>query len=892
MRRRALVPAKLAVAIALWLAGVCGLGNAVSAFEIEARRITMGNTFDAPVFTQVTFAEPFDKVPVVVIRTSQQGGDRAIIRIRNVTRTGFEAVIAESSLQDGPHVNQNVDYIAMEEGVHVLPGGETVAAGFHDTTTAQNNFGGGAPSGWDTINLPATLDSAAAVLAHVQTMNNEYRPANLSSSWSNGPPRDGSVPFLAVAIDRLPTASSFRVALERNSLNRGTVEVSERIGYIAFPSNRTGTLTANNGATISWSAVRSAETIRGFRDGCFNVSHGLNSSTVRAVPQKITRDDADGGWVRSCRLTNTQIGLGVDDEGNRRRGDREIAAVIAFSDDFHAGFDFGDAPDTGAGTGPGDYQTSLTDDGPRHAGGYASTVWLGGSAGDTDDGTRASTLADGDDQENAKPGDPQNTPDDEDGVIVPDRVVAGGAYQFRVNVRGTGFLSAWVDWNGDGDFSDAGEALSDNRAVSSGQLVLAGTAPQTLTSLGATYARFRICGASGDCAVPTGRAADGEVEDHRVLLRASIRLAGRIFRDNGTGGATAHDGVMAGGETGMGAVAVNVTDVANGTVYAAVATAADGTFEAVLPETAAGRALNVGYAVPTGHIAVSEAGSGLPGYANSAQDDAAFRFTPAAGTAYTGADFGVIAAPALRKDGKAVLAPGTATTISHVYTSTTTASVTFSLTDRTQNQSGAFTTTVFRDADCDGALSQGEPVLAAPVVSSAGADICVLVRSHAASGAVNGARIAYRLTAQSVLTVPADGGATRSLTVANTDVVEINSRSAELLKTVQNITQNGPVGTSNSGAAGDTLEYVLTLTNPSSGDLTNVELIDRTPAYTALAQSVALPVVSGSSVSCSLISPSGSANAAGYEGVVQWRCNGALGPAARIVARYRVRIAP
>ncbi len=38
----------------------------------------------------------------------------------------------------------------------------------------------------------------------------------------------------------------------------------------------------------------------------------------------------------------------------------------------------------------------------------------------------------------------------------------------EVDITGTGYLDAWIDWNGDGDFLDAQEKLVDSQFVATG----------------------------------------------------------------------------------------------------------------------------------------------------------------------------------------------------------------------------------------------------------------------------------------------------------------------------------------------------------------------------------------------------------------------------------------
>jgi len=156
--------------------------------------------------------------------------------------------------------------------------------------------------------------------------------------------------------------------------------------------------------------------------------------------------------------------------------------------------DYGDAPDPA-------YPTLLASDGARH---LATGVMLGVSRDGELDG-QPSVNADGDDS---------NGTDDEDGVVFFGTPVPGTAASVDVTASATGILNAWVDFNLDGDWSDAAEQIFTDRAVVAGVNSLSFNIPATAGTSSIPYARFRIDSVGG--LAPTGQASDGEVEDHLV----------------------------------------------------------------------------------------------------------------------------------------------------------------------------------------------------------------------------------------------------------------------------------------------------------------------------------------------------------------------------------------
>jgi large repetitive protein len=187
--------------------------------------------------------------------------------------------------------------------------------------------------------------------------------------------------------------------------------------------------------------------------------------------------------------------------------------------------DLGDLPDTGAGTGVGNYQTTLADGGPIH--GIVSGLRLGACVDSEDDG-QTDAAASGDDlgAGNSTLGSCALANDDEDGITLSDldfiSTLPALIGALVTNTTGNAAtLCGFVDWNGDGDFADTVGGVSEAAqvAVPDGSNNLAvsvdfGNAP--VAPVGVSYARFRLSTDAGCSAV--GVALDGEVEDYPVTI--------------------------------------------------------------------------------------------------------------------------------------------------------------------------------------------------------------------------------------------------------------------------------------------------------------------------------------------------------------------------------------
>jgi large repetitive protein len=224
----------------------------------------------------------------------------------------------------------------------------------------------------------------------------------------------------------------------------------------------------------------------------------------------------DGAVVRSRPVTLTDNGEPTSEDGDN---DSNLTVDFGFISAPQAveQFDYGDAPDAGAGNGPGNYATTAFDNGAAHRLGAPASPWLGACV-DADTGLAQDATALGDDSQGGPTqGSCAAIGDDEDGVILPALFQPGSPASITVNTGGGGActLNAWVDWNRNGVFGDPGEQIATNQNIATGgSATLTPTVPAGALP-GTTYARFRCASASTG---PTGPTADGEVEDYAISI--------------------------------------------------------------------------------------------------------------------------------------------------------------------------------------------------------------------------------------------------------------------------------------------------------------------------------------------------------------------------------------
>ena len=108
----------------------------------------------------VEFSEAFSDPVVVAKPLSYNGGDPAVVRIRDVDSTGFEIRVQEWDYLDGTHTTENVSYLIMERGTYILEDGAKVEAGTFDTDTTSS-------FGW--VDFSQTFNQAPVVITAVSS---------------------------------------------------------------------------------------------------------------------------------------------------------------------------------------------------------------------------------------------------------------------------------------------------------------------------------------------------------------------------------------------------------------------------------------------------------------------------------------------------------------------------------------------------------------------------------------------------------------------------------------------------------------------------------------------------------------------------------------------------
>ncbi len=295
-----------------------------------------------------------------------------------------------------------------------------------------------------------------------------------------------------------------------NRVNLGSVHQATDTGNNDGYTGEAGEIEHDGPTTSAWwswtapaSGILTIDTVGSNYDTYLTLATGSNVAQLTSL----AGNDDFGGTLLSQIVANVQPGvtyqIAVDGFSNAT-GDITLNLSFVSSGTM----DFGDAP---AATDSGfvaDYPTMLADDGARHIPVIGFAL-----------GTAVDTEADGQPNLSAT-GDDQSSFDDEDGVNFASAIGAGLTSNVNVSVTNSAavanpFLDAWIDFNFDGDWLDAGEQIYSGPVVAGVNTI--GFSVPANASAGQTYSRFRLHDGVSSLAT-TGEVASGEVEDHVVSI--------------------------------------------------------------------------------------------------------------------------------------------------------------------------------------------------------------------------------------------------------------------------------------------------------------------------------------------------------------------------------------
>ncbi|RYF14681.1 MAG: DUF11 domain-containing protein [Comamonadaceae bacterium] len=350
------------------------------------------------------------------------------------------------------------------------------------------------------------------------------------------------------------------------------------------------------------------------------------------------------------------------------------------------------------------------------------------------------------------------------------------------------------------------------------------------------------------------------------------RLTGKVFVDNGAGGAVAIDGVQAGSEGALAALVVSLLDGA-GTALSTALTRGDGGFELSIPAASAGSPLTLAISQVSGHDLV-RMGVGTTG-GTASLPARTLVFTPAAGTDYAGVTVSFLPVSTLVQGQARTVRAGTTATYVHRFQAAANGAVSFSLSSQPPASLPGWAAVLYRDFDCNGAVDGGDAPLSASVAVQAGDPVCAVVQDAVpAAASVN---MANRHQLSATLAV-AQGAGYAGAPITNLDVTTVGAETGAgltLTKAVRNLTTVTGWDTNGQAVPGQTLQYRLSFRNDTPSPITSVQVNDFLPAYAVFVGAACGPMPAGLACAVTQSPAPGAAT-----GAIRWTFTGSLAPGA------------
>jgi uncharacterized repeat protein (TIGR01451 family) len=353
-----------------------------------------------------------------------------------------------------------------------------------------------------------------------------------------------------------------------------------------------------------------------------------------------------------------------------------------------------------------------------------------------------------------------------------------------------------------------------------------------------------------------------ETSGQNFGLYQGSRLAGSVFRDHGASAGIANNGRREDDEPGIAGVTVKALDTADAPLGQAL-TDANGGFVLWLP--AATGEVTIMEINPADHVSTG-ADPGNTGGSYERTSDS-LRFTSAAGTRYSGADFGDVKASQLLHSGQGHAAPGSAVFYPHEFMAGTRGEAVFAIAQAEPGWSGA----LYRDLDCSGALDSGDAVITGPLTVAANERVCLILKVYAPASATSGARNRSTLSATFAF-----DASDLSASHAQIDVTTLGEDGTlHLTKTVDK----------ESASPGEVITYTIEYHNTGPQPLSRLTVRDSTPAYTRFA-SAACAALAPDLTACRI----GQQPAVNTRGGIEWIFDGALAPDAKGTVIFSVTV--
>jgi len=304
---------------------------------------TIGPTTQTP-FTRIDFIGQFQNPPNVFTITPEFGegadDDPCMVRIRNITTTGFDAACIEPLNEDRDSPGTTFEYIAIQNGgvnVPLADGSgdvEFVSQCAFVSNQQHNRCSNCGAQSFADINFPSAFNARPSIVTQIQSINNTVQG---SATTPGGEPL-----FINTAV-RNVTNNDFDLAIDRLEAGvSGTLNNGETICYLAVERNSCQELnfiSLGGPPSIMFQATEATNVNGHDNPACdaTNFANGCFASTPLVIADQTTFNGGNGGVARRCETNSNSVTYLIDEDrvsDAERRHTIERVSTLAFSSAF------------------------------------------------------------------------------------------------------------------------------------------------------------------------------------------------------------------------------------------------------------------------------------------------------------------------------------------------------------------------------------------------------------------------------------------------------------------------------------------------------------------------------------------------------------------------------
>lgn len=281
-------------------------GNASATTKVDGSKNLLPSSW-----AQVTYKNSYTAPVIIAKPPTRNGGDPAIVRIKNVTTTGFEIALQEWDYKDGNHTQESLPYMVVEAGRYTLSGGGKLEAGFQSTNRLLQGLCSGSVNNHTDVGFSSSFPTVPIVLSSVMTFNDSA--AVNSRAWNVG-------------------TGGFRLSLQEEENADGS-HSTEQVGYVAIEVMRiddtalpfyleagkksgisSGTSTVNFSASFPGTPtfLAAMQTINGTDPASLRTKSVANNSSVITLDEEKSCDSETSHTAENIGYISVMGGGGTD----------------------------------------------------------------------------------------------------------------------------------------------------------------------------------------------------------------------------------------------------------------------------------------------------------------------------------------------------------------------------------------------------------------------------------------------------------------------------------------------------------------------------------------------------------------------------------------------------